>query len=190
MPRILWIIMGIALAGMIVSCGDDDDNGGPDGSTDTDTDTDVDTDSDTDTDTDTDTDAECEAEVSGVPAWGGACHVVGDCPTNTTCIKVSGMDTTEGFCAPGCCEIDSPDSTYCTDQGAGDERCYLGMMEGSVLVEPFYCSILCDTALDCPDGTDCREISAGINICYGYVDVPDGGTPDAGAEDAGMDAGK
>jgi hypothetical protein len=67
-------------------------------------------------------------------------------------------------------------------------------MEGSELVEPFYCSIVCETTEDCPDGTDCVEVVAGTSICYGYVDVPDGGTrdggtPDGGTPDAGLDAG-
>ena len=169
---LVWILT-LLLAGFVVGCGDDDDDADPDGG-------DTDADTDTDTDADTDTDPVCNAP-TGITGWGGPCHGDGDCPSNTSCTMLNGMDTTQGFCSPECCNFQTPDVDYCTDVATGQEGCNIGMTpdEGITWEPPFHCMITCNTAADCPDGSDCVDTGSGTTlICYGYAPVD----PDAGPD--------
>jgi hypothetical protein len=145
---------------------------------DSDSDTDTDSDSDTGSDSDSASDIDTESETdegcgvpSGITDWGGPCHTTADCPSLTTCIILSGMDTTQGFCSPECCNYSTPDADYCTDVATGQEGCNFGNTsdEGITFEPPFHCMIVCNTAADCPTGTACVDNGSGGLICYGYA---------------------
>ena len=157
-----------------------DEDVGSDVDTDSDADTDIDTDSDTDTEADTDTgddtdidndDTDESSVPEGITGWGGPCHTNTDCPSNTECLILAGLDETQGFCAVECCNFNTEDPAYCTDVAAGQEGCYIGITpdEGITWEPPFYCLVLCDTAADCPTGTECVDTGYDLTICYGYA---------------------
>ncbi len=152
---------------------DSDSDSDIDTDTDTDSDIDSDTDSDTDTDTDSDTDTDTDtdecAAPEGITGWGGPCHTNADCPANTECIFLTGMDDLQAYCAPECCNFTTDDPAYCTDVATGQEGCNVGYTSDGVNFEPpYYCMIACDTVADCPLGTDCVD-SGGGSVCYGYA---------------------
>ena len=140
--------------------------------------TDTDTDSDSDTDSDTGSDSESASDIDtetdwctapeGITDWGGPCHTNADCPPNTECITLSGMDDTQGFCSAECCNFSTPDTDYCTDVAAGQESCSI-MPGSSYYGPPYHCLIICNTQADCPTGTDCVEAGGNMSICYGYA---------------------
>ncbi len=100
---------------------------------------------------------------------GGPCHTTADCPTDTTCYIDDTLDDTQGFCAPECCNYNTPDSDFCTDVATGEEGCTLGEGVDGGSEPPFYCLIYCNTPADCPTGTDCVINGSGQLICYGYA---------------------
>ena len=150
-------------------------DGGPDADTDSDTDTETGSDSDSASDIDTDTDTDVCTAPEGITDWGGPCHTNADCPPDTECLFLSGMDDTQGFCAAECCNYSTADATHCTDVADGQEGCYICMAPEDGLWPPFHCMIQCNTAADCPLGTDCVSIYTGLSICYGYAPVVDAG---------------
>jgi hypothetical protein len=188
--RLTALVVRLAICGAVIGAmacyhvGSLEPSGGPDTDTDADADADTDVDSDSDTDSDADSDSDtgtgsdtgtetddCQATVSGVPVWGMACHDDVDCPTNTDCLNLSPLSTTEGYCAPLCCTWDEPDPAYCTPQGTGDEQCIVGVSsDGITFEQPYHCAIFCDSVADCPDGTDCID-AGGLSVCYGYADT-------------------
>ncbi len=151
---------------------EDTTDGGSD--TDTDSDSDSDTGSDGDADADADADAdECDAPI-GIFGWGAICdpNEVAPCPPNTYCVNFSsppaGASAEWGFCSPECCNLNTPDSQYCTDVSPGEESC---LLQGSVMN---WCAIGCSNDGECPEGTACIESLA---FCY----------PPAAAGDADAD---
>jgi hypothetical protein len=155
---------------------------GSDGAADSDTDTDSDTDSgstDSDTDADTafdvdtgsdiDANDECSAD-SEAPEWGTACGDLDECPPDTICAHVDGLSPDEGVCAPECCVLGMENTQYCSEQTSGDECCALGTYQYPEWLQPYYCVIVCEAVDDCPEGTDCKEVTeAGLSICYGFA---------------------
>ena len=180
-----FIIVGLA-AVMMLGCdhvGSLDEDVGPNTDSDSDADTDTGTDTDSDTDADTDTDADIDADTdsdtdtdtgecvapAGITDWGGPCHTTADCPPNTSCIMLGGMDETQGFCTVECCNFATEDPAYCTNVAVGQEGCLIGFSPDGVNFEPpFSCLITCNAPADCPTGTDCVD-AGGQLICYGYA---------------------
>jgi hypothetical protein len=81
-----------------------------------------------------------------------------------------------------------PDAAYCTDQGSGNEICNVGTFSDPDWLPPYYCSIVCTSTDDCPDGTDCVEVVTGTSVCYGYAAADTDTDTDSDAdEDAGPD---
>ena len=152
-------------------------DGGPDADTDSDTDTDTGSDSDSESDIDTETEEGGCGAPTGVTGWGGPCHTNADCPADTECIKLNGMDQSQGYCAPECCNFETADPGYCTDVSTGQEGCLIWPVECYLESSPYYCAITCNTPADCPTGTDCVD-AGGQLICYGFAPVVDAG-PDA-----------
>ena len=151
-------------------------DGGPDADTDSDTDTDTGSDSDSASDIDTDTDTDVCTAPEGITGWGGPCHTNADCPPDTECMIFNSMDDTQGFCAAECCNFGTPDVAYCTDMAGGQEGCHIWPVECIYEYSPYYCAIFCNTAADCPAGTDCVDSGGGGSwICYGYAPATDAG---------------
>ena len=145
-----------------------------DSDTDTDTDTDIDADTDTDAESDSDSDTDSDTDECAAPesitGWGGPCHSIADCPANTICIMLGGMDDLQGFCAVECCNFNTEDPAYCTNVAGGQESCSTGYSQDGITWEPpFYCIIFCNTPADCPTGADCVDTGVGTTICYGYA---------------------
>ena len=139
-------------------------------------DTDTGSDSDSASDIDTETAEEECGSPTGITDWGGPCHTNADCPPDTECLFLSGMDDSQAFCAAECCNYSTQDTAYCTDVAGGQEGCIITEAECSwALVPPFYCAISCNTAADCPLGTDCVDSGGGGKICYGYAPATDAG---------------
>ena len=116
----------------------------------------------------TDTDV-CTA-IEGITEWGGPCDTTADCPTSTECIIIAGIDDTQGYCAPECCNFETADVAYCTDVADGEEACNHGQSSDGVNFEPpFYCMVPCANPDDCPTGADCVDSGTGGGICYGYL---------------------
>jgi hypothetical protein len=181
MRRVMLIMSAIVLASGCHHIGSLFGDAGPDVDSDSDSDTDIDTDTDTDSDSDSDSDSNSDSDSdsdtdmctvpAGITNWGDPCHSNADCPLNTDCLILPGMDDTQGFCAPECCNFSTPDVTYCTDVSTGQEGCLIGITEdeGITWEPPFHCMISCNTPADCPVGTACSETGGGGSICYGYA---------------------
>ncbi len=144
-----------------------------DADSDSDTDSDSDSDTGSDSDSESDIDTETEEEGCGAPTgitdWGGPCHTNADCPPDTECLFLSGMDDTQGYCAAECCNFGTADVAYCTDMSAGQESCSFVDVINDYGPSLYHCIISCNTPADCPLGTDCVDSGSGWNICYGYA---------------------
>jgi len=131
-----------------------------------------DSDTDIDSDVDTDTDSDCDPP-DDVTDWGEACDPeADDCPPETYCLTVEGLDTTIGYCTPLCCE---GDNSYCHDIGSGDEQCLVTNSQ----TEEWWCVVTCTSDEDCVPGTSCQSVNETVSICYAADDAPcDGYTGD------------
>lgn len=87
-------------------------------------------------------------------SWGAPCgEGYEPCPQNTKCRAPEGFSNGKiGYCAPNCCSIREPDSSFCGDVADGEELCAFADDSGDR-----YCAIHCESDADCPDGTACKN---------------------------------
>ena len=174
---LLGLVLLVAVAGCwteqeVVSDVTIDADSDTDSDSDSDSDTGSDSNSDPDTDSDSDSDTDWCTMPQGITNWGGPCHnTAADCPPDTECIFLAGMDETQGYCGAECCNFNTADISYCTDVATGQESCDVGLTsdDGITWEPPFHCLIHCNTPADCPLGTDCIDTPYGEPICYGYA---------------------
>ncbi|MCP4605607.1 MAG: S1 family peptidase [Proteobacteria bacterium] len=93
-------------------------------------------------------------EVSPVDTWGQGCGPgVGECPTDTKCMKPEGYSIGGGgFCGAPCCTLGEQDILYCGNITSGDEHC--GIMDDNGQAR---CMINCEDDSDCVPGTECKN---------------------------------
>jgi hypothetical protein len=115
------------------------------------------------------------------PADGGAsvvgqvCDALRPCPAGADCAALPGR--TQGFCSPGCTELDA---AVCSVPGPGLGGCLVHATPGAV--RPDHCAIRCESGKtpDCPPGLTCQtEMPTFSSLC-----LPPGSADAGGAADS------